>query len=69
MGFQLLTILLETSIEKSFGSVKVDENCLMSFPIAISHGFKPMYLLGVILIKGTRKGFGSFKTCMSLMFF
>lgn len=69
MGFELLTILLETCIWKSFGSVKVDENCLMGFPMTISHGFKPIYLLGVILINGTRKGFGSFKIYTSLIFF
>lgn len=69
MGFELLTILLETCIWKSFGSVKVDENCLMGFPMTISHGFKPIYLLGVILINGTRKGFGSFKIYTSLFYF
>ena len=50
MGFELLTILLETCIWKSFGSVKVGENCLMGFPITTSYGFKPIYLLGVILM-------------------
>lgn len=70
MGFELLTILLETCIWKSSESVKVDENCLVGFSMTISYGFKPIYLLGVmlILILDTRKDFGSFKICTSLVF-
>lgn len=68
MGFELLTILLETCIWKSFEPVKVDENCLVGFSMTILYGFKPMYLLGVMLILSTRKGFGSFKICISLVF-
>lgn len=50
MGFELFTISLETCIWKSFGSVKVRKNCLMGFPMTTLYGFKPTYLLGVILM-------------------
>ena len=56
MGFELLTISLETCIWKSFGSVKVQKNCLMGFPMTALYGFKQTYLLGIILILNCATG-------------
>lgn len=70
MGFELLTVLLETCIWKSFGPVKVDENCLVGFSMTISNGLTLIYPLRIILmlILGTRKGFNSLKIHTSLIF-